>query len=221
MINRHTTDSVGLAPARPNNEIFLELSGSYAYNPTETNGIKARAVRAPLMPFRLPDINAEEYRRTRPLLPLCLACVVLNIYAADSEIGLSLCEEDIRGKMIIVDEKAELLLQSLTVIEEKEGLQLSFWCQSGTKCFRPTERPLKNCVELAIFGFTEVALSSVKGEVAKTDIYFMTDLSPCRVCTKRLPVQKRALESVFPDIAFSYNEQYVEKYIRNYQAAVL
>ena len=116
----------------------------------------------------------------------------------------------------ITGERSELLLSSLSVTEEEQRLQITCWCRSGTKCFKPTEEPFKNCVEVAIFEFTKLVLKVVERQrkIVKTNISYMTDLSPCPVCIKRLPNQKCKLEAEFPNIAISYND---EQYIMNYK----
>ena len=158
------------------------------------------------------------YLRERPPEGLCLAFVKLRIQAADSEEGrLAISTAEIRGKLMAVDKKGRFLLDSLRVTEEKQGLQLTFWCQSGTKCFKPTTKPLKNCVEVVIFEFTKLALETTKGKITKTDIHYVTDLSPCPVCTKRLPTQKSTMDSYFPNITFTYNEQHIFDYDITYK----
>ena len=109
---------------------------------------------------------------------------------------------------------SNLLKKTLQVKEEKQRFQISFWCRSGTKYFKPTEKPFKNCVEVAIFGFAELALQVVEGQrnIVKTDINYMVDLSPCRDCIVRLPILKLTLMAGFPKVEFSFNEQYVMDY---------
>ena len=158
-------------------------------------------------------VSKSWYLCQRPAKQPCLAYVRLNIHATVSESRrLKVSAEDIGGKLRDVDSKARLLLSSLRVTEEKQGLQIEFWCQSGTKCFKPTKKPFKNCVEVTIFEFTKVVLQLIKGEVAKTDINYMTDLSPCSICTRRLPTQQHTLEADFPNIVFSYHGEFVVDY---------
>ena len=116
--------------------------------------------------------------------------------------------EKLKGKR-----RSELLLGTLRVTGKEQELQMEFWCQSGMQYFKPTEEPFKNCVEVAIFGFTRLALRDVgsRGKIEKADINYMTDLSPCPVCVKRFPTQQSTLEADFPNITFSYNDSYVMK----------
>lgn len=110
---------------------------------------------------------------------------------------------------------SKLLKETLQVKREKQRFQISFWCRSGTKCFKPTtEKPFKNCVEVAIFGFAELALQVVEARrnIVKTDINYMVDLSPCNDCIVRLPIQKLTLRTGFPKVEFSFNEQYIMEY---------
>lgn len=161
------------------------------------------------------SVSKRWYLRERHQERLCLAYVELHIHAADSEDGCLKVSPKVFER-IIKKIDSRLLQKSFTVKKRKQGLQLSFWCQSGTKYFKPTEEPLKNCVEVTIFEFTKVALASVEGKIAKTDIHYMTDLSPCPVCISRLPLQRSTLESNFPNITFLYNDQYILDYEKTY-----
>ena len=64
-------------------------------------------------------------------------------------------------------------------------------------------------MEVTIFEFTKVVLQLIEGEVVKTDINYMTDLSPCSICTRRLPTQQHTLEA---NIMFSYKGEFVVDY---------
>lgn len=119
--------------------------------------------------------------------------------------------------------KKDLLLKTLHVIEENcsdleqqeiQKLTITFWCRSGMKCFKPTEEPFENCVEVAIFGLIVWALKEVerRRKIHKVDIEYMTDLSPCYVCRGRLPEQKRRMKKKFRNVKFSYSEDYVIPY---------
>ena len=156
------------------------------------------------------------YVHSRPDKPICLAYVVLYFYM-DSEYcpfpNITDIEKNL--KVSIKGKHSELLLNSLSVKEEKQGLRIAFWCQSGMRRFKPTEEPFKNCVEVAIFGFTRMALQVVESKgsrIVKTDINYMTDLSPCPVCVKRLRKQRRSLKADFPNITFSYKGEFVIDY---------
>ena len=162
---------------------------------------------------RMSTVSKSWYLCHRPAKQPCLAHVTLNIQAPASEDRhLKVSAGDIGRKLRDVDNKAKFLLNSLCITEEEHGLKMMFWCQSGTKYFKPTEKPFKNCVEVTIFEFTKVVLELIEGNAVKTDINYMTDLSPCPVCVKRLPTQQRSLEDDFPNITFSYNGDFVIEY---------
>ena len=120
--------------------------------------------------------------------------------------------------------KKDLLWRTLHVTEENcsdlkqqkiQKLTISFWCQSGMECFKPTEEPSKNCVEVAIFGFIMWALKAVKKrrKIVKTYIEYMTDLSPCYVCRRRLSEQKRKMKKKFRNIKIKFKDNiYVMDY---------
>ena len=109
-----------------------------------------------------------------------------------------------------------MLLKTLTVTKEVQGFRVTFWCHSGTKCFKPIKQNEKNCVELTIFAFIGLVLEVVhlKGEVTKTDIRYMTDLSACPDCTMRLPTQRKTLQARFPNVIFS---EFKIGFVLNYQ----
>ena len=118
-------------------------------------------------------------------------------------------EKSVKGK------RSDFLLNSICVTEEKQGLQIKFWCRSGTKYFEPKKKPLKNCVEVAIFGFTKMALKVVQGQgltIVQTDHNYTTDLSPCDVCVRRIPDQQSELQNDFPNVKFSFKNHYVMDY---------
>ena len=117
-------------------------------------------------------------------------------------------EKSIKGK------RSEFLLNSICVTEEKHGLQITFWCRSGTKYFEPKKKE-KNCVELAIFGFTKMALKVVQDKgltIIKADHTCTTDLSPCDVCIRRIPDQQYELQNGFPNVTFSFKNHNVMDY---------
>ena len=162
--------------------------------------------------------NVLRYISERPEKRICLAHTALTIQAVDPERG---CWENIDKQIVttvkqlnIMDEKA-MLLRTLTVTEEIQGFRVTFWCHSGTKCFKP-KRNEKNCVEVTIFAFIGLVLEVVhlKGEVMKTDISYMTDLSACPDCTMRLPTQREMLRARFPNVIFS---EFKIAFILNYQ----
>lgn len=158
---------------------------------------------------------------------LCLAFVELSI-STDNPERVRNIDADVKEKVKAkyqynVDEKARVFLESLDSTQEERELRIKFWCQSGTKCFKPTSNPSnkenRNCVEVAIFGFTKVIMEALtnRGEVDKTEINYMTDLSPCRVCTRRIPIQERQLADDFPNTKFSHCREFFiayEKYAK-------
>ena len=133
-------------------------------------------------------------------------------------------ERILKDRVFSRKSKKNLLWTTLSVIEENcsdtkqqetQKLTISFWCQSGMMCFKPTEKLYKkNCVEVAIFGLITLALKEVESRrmILKVDSEYMTDLSPCYVCRGRLPEQKRTLKENFRSVKFSYSEDYVIPY---------
>ena len=130
-----------------------------------------------------------------------------------------------------LNKKTRLMMDTLNVKEVNNELQISFWCKSGTTCFQPDKQAkncaevakncekvtkncaevakncaevAKNCAEVAMFGVMEQILHSVKGvSTCTASINWTADLSPCQVCTKRIPKQLAKLESLFPNTKFS------------------
>ena len=74
-------------------------------------------------------VSESWYLCQRPTKQPCVAYVTLNIHATVSESRcLKVSAGDIGGKLRNVDSKARLLLSSLSVTEEEQGLQMKFWC---------------------------------------------------------------------------------------------
>ena len=171
----------------------------------------------------------EYYLCQRPPEQPCLAFVELSISTDNPERNINIdadVEKKIKAKYQYnnVDKKATVFLDTLHRAQEERELRITFWCQSGTKCFKPTKDPRNkenpNCVEVAIFGFTKVIMEALtnRGEVDKTEINYMTDLGPCRVCTRRIPIQERQLADDFPNTKFSHCRDFVidyEEYEKN------
>ena len=156
------------------------------------------------------------YLCNRPEKGLCLAHTKLNIQPDPSDKTRLECEtEDVKRKLKEyggqdphqLSKGTDLILKHLESEKVNNGLQISFWCQSGTKCFKPTEESKKNCAEVAMMGVVELILQSVEGKVSKADINWTADLTPCQVCTMRLPNQQAKLKTSFPNTEFSYSHQ--------------
>ena len=165
-------------------------------------------------------------KRLTKHVQLCLAFVELSISTDNPwpervwNIVAAVIKKKIKAKYQYnnVDKKARFFLDTLHRAQEERELRITFWCQSGTKCFKPTNDPSNkensNCVEVAIFGFTKVIMEALtnRGEVDETEIKYMTDLSPCRVCTRRIPIQERQLADDFPNTKFSHRREFVIAY---------
>lgn len=165
------------------------------------------------------------YLCERPPEQLCLAFVELSISTDNPEHVRNIVadvKEKVKAKYQYnnEDKKARVFLDSLDSTQEEQEARIKFWCQSGTKCFKPSNKGDPNCVEVAIFGFTKVIMEALtnRGEVDKTKINYMTDLGPCRVCTRRIPIQERQLADYFPNTKFSHHRDFVidyEEYEKN------
>lgn len=151
----------------------------------------------------------REQRKTRRRLPGCPRNIATAV------------ERNLKDR--VFGKRSELLLSTLRVTEENcsdlkqqkiQKLTTTFWCRSGMECFKPTEEPFENCVEVAIFGMIRLALKAVESrrKIVKVDSEYMTDLSPCYVCRGRLPEQKRKIKKKFRNVTFSYSEDYVIPY---------
>ena len=164
-------------------------------------------------------VEFDDYFCNRPEKGLCLAHAKLNLQPDQSD--RLKCEiEDVKRKLKEYggqdphqpSKGTDLILKHLEIKRVNNGLQASFWSESGTKCFEPTEEPKKNCAEVAMMGVVELILQSVKGEVSTADINWTADLTPCQVCTMRLPNQLDELKKRFPNTEFSYSHQAVLPY---------
>jgi len=131
-------------------------------------------------------------------------------------------ERNLKDSVLRSEKNKTLLWTTLRVIEENcsdmnqqetQKLTISFWCQSGM-CFEPIEEPSYKCVEVAIFGLITLALKEVESrrKILKVDSEYTIDLSPCYVCRRRLPKQKRKMKKNFRSVKFSYREDYVIRY---------
>lgn len=158
--------------------------------------------------------KVKNYINERKPKPLCLGYVTLSV-KCNGDHCLKFSHKDLK-EVMKGERHVPFVLNSLSVTELQEGLQLSFWCKSGIKAFKlptPSEtQSSKNCVEVAIFQFTTVALRCINGECAKCriDMYYITDLSPCPDCVARLPKFKSSLKANFPNIGIS--EEFVISY---------
>ena len=157
-------------------------------------------------------VSESWYLCQRPAKQLCVAYVTLNIHATVSESRcLKVSAGDIGGKLIDVDSKARLCWAPSVLQKRNKGSKWSFDASLVQSALSPL-KIFKNCVEVTIFEFTKVVLQLIEGEVVKTDNNYMTDLSPCSICTRRLPTQQHTLEADFPNIMFSYNGEFVVDY---------
>ena len=161
----------------------------------------------------------DAYFCNRPNKELCVLHANLIIQPDPPDEKLLKCEiTDIKKELTEyggqkpnhLGKGTKLIMDTLTKEEVNNRLQVSFWCESGTKCFEPTEEP-KNCAEVAMMGVMELILQSVEGEVSTADINWTADLTPCRECREtRLPNQLDKLKQRFTK--FSYSHQAVLPY---------
>ena len=162
--------------------------------------------------------NVVKYISERKPKPPCLGYVTLTVQCSarcKEDNCLEFSEKDLK-KVMKGGRHVPFVMESLSCREVEKGLQITFWCKSGIKAFKPSTPPLKNCVEIFIFAFTATALRCIKGTCTNfsIDMHYITDLSPCPDCVQRLPGLRETLKDDFPGIVI--REEFVisyEKYL--------